>query len=100
MNEMNLYLWQLENEDCTCYYGIVEKSLIVAREKIVESLNIEKSFCVSCLSLDGKDWSEMSFEEKRQEIETKLANSKEMLIKHILTSEPIIHPSGTPFQRI
>lgn len=97
---MKLYLWQLANVDCTCYYGIVENDLESAREKVIEMLNKGKRYCVLCIGLkDSKPYGEMSYEEKKANIETQRSIGKEILIEFVNTTMPIIHERGVPFKR-
>ena len=95
---IQLYLWQLDTEDCTCYYGIVEESLRVARKKVIENIESGENVCVGCLSLDSCEWVDMTLEEKKKNIKYKQMHNKEILIDYIKAATPLIHKKGIPFE--
>lgn len=65
---MKLYIWTLENQECSCHYGAMAEEVEKAREIVIHELTkSKKERCIGCFRISDKDYADMSYEEKRGE---------------------------------
>ena len=70
MSGMKLYIWTLENQECSCHYGAMAEEVEKAREIVIHKLTkSKKERCIRCFRISDKDYADMSYEEKRRKAE-------------------------------